>query len=372
MASSTRANRTQLFQKATQIVYGPLDKNLSEESARTWTPPDNPGAGGHRGRYLWTDAFGLVNFITLSKETSSPVYLTLAKRLAETVHSMLGRTRDGSARLPLATDAEPLKGGLRIGKMDAFGSDGDGQYHHYLTLWMFSLDRLALATQEIVYHRLAVQLAKAIHPHFVIRTRQDSPPARMVWKVSTDLKSVLVPSEGHLDAATGFVVYRLLQQTAEHFGDSSGVLESEIADYRELMGGSGKLHVSNDPLDLGMGLWMCHLFRDEEWARTLGDQSLDVARILLAETSSLMTRGASRRLAFREFGTCMGLRCYGTDEALEARVAAVVQFWEKFLDESTDEDLRPISLIMFASALIPGGELDAEDPTLISTSLMVD
>jgi len=29
----------------------------------------------------------------------------------------------------------------------------------------------------------------------------------MVWKLSTDMKTVLVPSEGHLNAATGFVVY---------------------------------------------------------------------------------------------------------------------------------------------------------------------
>jgi hypothetical protein len=115
------------FTEAMKIVYGNFDL-LSEEAAHKWTAPDKPGAGGHRGRYLWTDAFGLVNLITLSKETSSPVYLTLARQLAHTVHDVLGRTRDGTARLPRATDAEPLKGGLRIGKQSEHGADCDGQY----------------------------------------------------------------------------------------------------------------------------------------------------------------------------------------------------------------------------------------------------
>ncbi|KAK3333516.1 hypothetical protein B0T19DRAFT_399191 [Cercophora scortea] len=346
----------QRFKEATQIVYGPLDINLlSEQAARVWTPPETPGAGGHRGRYLWTDAFGVINFITLSKETSSPLYLTLAKRLVETVHNILGKTRDGSARLPHATEAEPLKGGLRIGKVDADGSDGDGQYHHYLTLWMFALNRLALATGEAKYNQLAVQLAKAIHPHFVLHT---SGKARMVWKVSTDMQHVLVPSEGHLDAATGFVVYRLLQATAEHFEAGSTVLEAEIAEYQQLMNRRGKLQVSSDLLDLGMGLWMCHFFRDEGWASSVGNQSLEVARSVLDEKGALMVKGAAHRLAFREFGACMGLRCYGVDEDLEQRVGAVIDFWERYFDESMDEDLRPISLVMYAAAVIPGAFRD--------------
>jgi len=116
----------QRFKEATSLVYGPLE-NITEQGARVWTPPSHPGAGGHRGRYLWTDAFGVVNFITLAKETSSPMFLTLAKQLVRTVHNVLGWTRDGTARLPLATDSEPLKGGLRIGKTEAYGSDRDGQ-----------------------------------------------------------------------------------------------------------------------------------------------------------------------------------------------------------------------------------------------------
>lgn len=116
----------QRFKEATQLVYGPFE-GISDQDAQSWKPSESLGAGGHKGRYLWTDAFGVVNFITLFKETSSPVYLTLARRLVDTVHNILGRTRDGSSRLPPATDAEPLKGGLRIGKIQGSGSDCDGQ-----------------------------------------------------------------------------------------------------------------------------------------------------------------------------------------------------------------------------------------------------
>ncbi|KAL2262638.1 hypothetical protein VTK26DRAFT_618 [Humicola hyalothermophila] len=343
------------FMEAMKLVYGHFD-HFSEEAARSWTVPDKPGAGGHRGRYLWTDAFGVVNFITLAKETSSPVYLSLAKRLAATVHDVLGRTRDGTARLPGATDEEPLKGGLRIGKLAAAGSDCDGQYHHYLTLWLFALNRLALATGEKEYNQLAVQLAKAVHPFFVVRDGDVA--ARLVWKVSTDLRTVLVPSEGHLDAATGFVVYRLLQRTAAHMHEAPGALSDEIADYRQLMGRPARLHASRDPLDLGMGLWMCHFFRLEDWAVALVSQSLDVARmVLLDKKHGLMARDASRRLAFREFGTCLGLECYGVHGELNEGVEAIINFWHHYLEDSTDEDLRPISLVMYAAALIPGGRL---------------
>ena len=217
-----------------------------------------------------------------------------------------------------------------------------------------------MATGEAGYNRLAVQLGKAIHRYFVFRKEGGGEGSRsavkMVWKVSVDLRGVLVPSEGHLDAATGWAVYGLVERTAEGFGEGAGVLGEEIADYWEVMGRLGKLRVSRDPLDLGMGLWMCHFWRGEEWARKLGEESLDVARDVLGEKIGLVVDSAGHRLAFREFGTCMGLKCYGMDRELETGVEAVLKFWEKYLDDSTDENLRPISLVMFAAALIPGGE----------------
>lgn len=134
---SSPSPRVDRFQKAMESVYGSFS-NISEP--KNWTPPLK--SGGHRGRYLWTDGFGVINLLTMHKEYrragkdnfNDDRYLVLAGRLVETVHDVLGWTRDGRSRLPGATDTNPLGGGLRIGKTDDHGSDCDGQYHHYLTV----------------------------------------------------------------------------------------------------------------------------------------------------------------------------------------------------------------------------------------------
>jgi hypothetical protein len=179
------------FIEAMSAVYGPLPP----VNALTWEAP--PKGGGFKGRYLWTDAFGVVNFLTLHKETGDDKYLLLAKNLVRKVHDIQGRTRDGKSRLPGATDENPLGGGLRIGKEEAAGSDGDGQYHHYLTLWMFALNRLSVAAKDPSYNTQAISLAKAIHPRFFKGLSSSQP--RMVWKISMDMSKALVNTEGNLD-----------------------------------------------------------------------------------------------------------------------------------------------------------------------------
>ncbi|KAI1378171.1 hypothetical protein F4677DRAFT_443386 [Hypoxylon crocopeplum] len=352
-----------LFEDAMQRVYGPYPTDTPNPAS--WEPPANPGAGGHRGRYLWTDAFGVVNFITLSRERGSAhsqqLYLELAKRLADTVHSILGRTRDGASRLPGATDEEPLKGGLRIGKLDAEGPDGDGQYHHYLTLWMFALNRLALATGEARWNVLAVQLAKAVHPHFM--TKRDGQES-MVWKISTDMRRVLVNSKGNLDDVDGLVVYQLLQNTAELFkksatntSEASASLDTEIEHYRRIMATHSK-SLSGDPLDLGMSLWISHFDRDASWSRELAKDGLTITRdrfLPAAQSPITASRRSPYRLAFREFGACLGIKCYVEDPAqpLYAGAEVVLDAWEGKALDVADEDLRPINLVMYAAALIP-------------------
>lgn len=357
--------KVRLFETAMQKVYGPYD--LSAQPDATWEPGN---AGGHRGRYLWTDAFGVINFITLSREKSadSPAYLHLARQLANTVHDVLGRERgpaEPPPRLPGATDEAPLRGGLRIGKLEAGGPDGDGMYHHYLTLWMYALDVLARATGEARWNALAVQLARAIHPRFMVaRHGRES----MVWKISSDMRQVLVGSKGHLDDVTGFVVYRMLRDTARRLGTDGGdddVLAAEIDQYARIMAHE-QISLSGDPLDLGMGLWIAHFERDAAWSREMGAQASDIARrrFLAAAAKPLTAASRLHRLAFREFGACLGIKCYEEGlESLMEGVQTVLDIWErKMIEESSEdededeEDLRPINLVMYAAALIPGGE----------------
>ena len=331
------------FKESMNAVYGPLGEN--DQEAHKWEPPER--SGGHRGRYLWTDAFGLVNFITLHKETNDPSYLTRAIRLAETVHNVLGRTRDGKNWLPGASDANPVGGGLRIGKEDEGGSDGDGQYHHYLTLWMFALNRLSMATKEQTYNDQAIALAKAIHPHFFIY--RDGPHPRMVWKISMDRERALVNYQGNLDPIDGLLVFRKIQAASEN----KTALAEEIADYQQIIDFKGKHFVSRDTLDLGMTLWSAHWLAGKEPYFTNLQNDAEVQLKNLYPQGYLKV-ATSRRLAFREYGTCLGIACLSdTSEELRKFRESIVETWERHR-EDTPGDLRAISEVMRAAALIPG------------------
>lgn len=53
---------------------------------------------------------------------------------------------------------------------------------------------------------------------------------------------------------------------------------------------------------------------------------------------------------------CLGISCFGGDEPLQVIAAALIEFWEDYMREVPDGNLRPITLVMYAAALIPGGE----------------
>jgi hypothetical protein len=72
-------------------------------------------------RYLWTDAFGVVLFVSLHRKLGDDIWLERAEELVADVERVLGRPR-----------------GLRIGQ----APDRDGQYFHYLAMWLFALARL--------------------------------------------------------------------------------------------------------------------------------------------------------------------------------------------------------------------------------------
>ncbi|KAL8778288.1 MAG: hypothetical protein Q9194_002090 [Teloschistes cf. exilis] len=343
------------FKEAMHLIYGPFD-SLKASQAASWTPPEN--SGGHRGRYLWTDAFGVLNFLTLHKETGGDQkYLALASSLIRTVHSVLGYDRGGKARLPGASTQNPLGGGLRIGKVDEKGPDGDGQYHHYLTIWMYALNRMSITSRDRSYNDQAIALARAIHPRFFVDIKADAP--RMYWKIAMDMSRPLVASEGNLDAVNGYVVFSLLAATS---GDS-GCLAGEMADYQRVIDRKGKHTISNDMLDLGMSLWIAQWGSpDHVSAQQMGARCLErFDKLDHQEFSGQHPRRT--RLAFRDFGASLGLRCYSCyagddDKPAYERLARKLLpgGWEAFLRYQPEEELRPISRVMYAAALVPGGE----------------
>src|SRR5436309_7167428 len=109
-------------------------------------------------RYLWTDAFGLVLLVSLYRELREKRYLDEAEWLVAEVERVLGRTR-----------------GIRIGE----APDRDGQYFHYLAMWLFALQRLG--EHDPAYRDKGIAVARAVHRPFVI------PGAGVVWKMKEDL-----------------------------------------------------------------------------------------------------------------------------------------------------------------------------------------
>jgi len=95
-----------------QEVYGKF------ESSKSWLPKPY---SDNKSRYLWTDAFGVCNYITMYYESGDIQYLSAADALIQSVHDVLGKDRQGNRRLGKATDQEPTKGGLRIGKVHPEG-----------------------------------------------------------------------------------------------------------------------------------------------------------------------------------------------------------------------------------------------------------
>jgi len=69
-------------------------------------------------RYLWTDAFGVVLLVSLYRALAKDEFLDDAEWAAANVGRVLGRPR-----------------GIRIGEEP----DRDGQYFHYLPMWLYAL-----------------------------------------------------------------------------------------------------------------------------------------------------------------------------------------------------------------------------------------
>lgn len=90
----------------------------------------------------------------------------------------------------------------------------------------------------------------------------------------------------------------------------------------------------------------------------------------LFEIDRYLARNIKYRLAFREFGTCLGIGChYGKsadpERSIDLRTYSdsIIESWEPYMALSLRgngdllaDDLRPITRVMYSSALIPGGE----------------
>ena len=356
-------------------------------------------------RYLWTDAFGVCNFLGLGQATGEERYTNLALQLVDEVHHVLGSFRADDSRGGWLSglsrqegESHPTRGGLRIGKTlpergvaepfdEQLEWERDGQYFHYLTKWMHALDQVSRWTRQPHFNTWARELAEVSHHVFTFATRSGR---RMVWKMSTDLSRPLVPSMGHHDPLDGLITCVQLQTTKSLV---SGVpdepsLKAAVTDFVRLI--EGQDWTTADPLGLG-GLLM-DASRVAQLMRLGAFDEGDLLEALLAAALSGLSHyerrndlkaPASRRLAFRELGLAIGLCAVElTEEELEREDRLVARhegareliqgltsyvtlgsriesFWldPEHREARTWSEHRDINEVMLATRLVPGSFL---------------
>jgi hypothetical protein len=267
-------------------------------------------------RYLWTDAFGVVLLVSLHKQLGDQRFLEEAEWLVAEVGRVLGRRR-----------------GLRIGE----AADRDGQYFHYLAMWMFALARLGDLKPK--YRSQGVALAHDIHRAFVI------PGTGVIWKMKEDLSGPYPGfGLGALDAFDGYVSYRQLDERE---------LADEIADMHDLIERDYETLSIDQDLGLGMMLWLAHFYPDEAWAQVQIPRSLAVLDRLWIEPHGYYCRAPGLRqvkFAFTNYGISLGLQAIGTN--LD-RVAKLNAFFDTY--RSNDEyDRDAITHVMACTSHFPG------------------
>jgi len=283
-----------------------LDKLAFMRSERIW--PNGL-------RYLWTDAFGLVLLVSLYEELKEERFLDEAEWLVAEVDRVLGRER-----------------GIRIGEE----ADRDGQYFHYLAMWLYAL--AVLGRHLPAYRERGVALARDIHGPFVV------PGRGVLWKMKEDLSG---PYPGYgfgaLDAFDGYVSYRLLDEEA---------LASEIAEMGEIIDKSAADLVITQDLGLGMMLWLTHFFPDERWAEVQRRRSLAMLDRMWIEDGYFCREPylPEMRFAFTNYGVSVGLQAVG---AMPDRVELLNAYFERY--RSGDEyDSAAITHVMACSSHFPG------------------
>jgi hypothetical protein len=267
-------------------------------------------------RYLWTDAFGVVLLVSLFRELGDQRHLDEAERVVREVERVLGRER-----------------GIRIGE----APERDGQYFHYLAMWLFALGRLGEIRPE--YRERGVALVREIHPAFVV------PGTGVIWKMMEDL-SAPYPGYGFgaLDAFDGYVAYRLLDEQA---------LAREIAEMAALIDlAYHDLDIDQD-LGLGMMLWLAHFFPEERWAKVQRERSLATLERMWIDPPGYFCRAPQMprvKFAFTNYGVSLGLQAVGR---YPDRVDRLNAFFAEH--RSHDEyDTDAITHVMACTSHFPG------------------
>ena len=214
--------------------------------------------------------------------------------------------------------------GIRIGE----APDRDGQYFHYLAMWLYALS--VPGRYVPAYRRKGVDLVHQIHRAFVV------PGRGVVWKMKEDL-SASYPGFGFgaLDAFDGYVSYRCLDEHA---------LAREIAEMRALIDATAEGLTITQDLGLGMMLWLTHFFPAEDWAVAQRRRSLAVLDLMWRKDGYFCREPnlPHVKFAFTNYGVSIGLQSV---EVMTERVSRLNIFFDHY--RSGDEyDRETITHVM--------------------------
>jgi hypothetical protein len=356
---------------------------------------ERTGVTGERpqSRYLWTDAFAVMNLLAVGSRRDDPERIDQARTLIEQVHSILGRYREDVERTGWLSEFDeddarehPTAGGLRIGKERPERPRGqpidrrdewnrDGQYFHYNTKWAMALDRLGRATDDAKYSRWGRELMVASHDGFVYRS-QPGDELRMYWKMRTDLSGPLVESMGQLDPLDGFETCRELLSSPPATNGGSEEFDDVIADFDAML--EPRDWRTSDPLGLGGVLMQAYrsfqLAEQTDATAEHLDDILQGAAVGLEQyqQANRLDAPSDQRLAFREFGLALGLSLAesmsvsNVDFSADAQAAlgeiraydeyrhTIIDFWleSSHRQSETWTEHRDINEVMLASALL--------------------
>ncbi len=291
-------------------------------------------------RYLWTDAYGVLSLLSLYEETKDVHYRTLAETLVNDTHAELAHKRHLNEWLDGASEDHPTMAGLRIGKEEDEGRpDGDGQYFHYLTKWVYALLKLSEVSKKHPYLLWAQELALNARDAFVY-FNQGEPS--MVWKISMDQSKPLTSSQGNLDPFDGWVTLQLLRNKKD-----SPELQEAMVPFQMMVDRCIPFFNTSDPLDCGEALWLAHFFPSETWSQVMHDRCLLAVDQMLDQ--GLFEQSFDQRLAFREIGLGIGLTCDASLDRDKHDLGEMILQRCKHPDfMKRDQDITPV---MLAAAL---------------------
>ena len=342
-------------------VYGPVDS----PSFPLPFPADEAGlcADGRQRRYLWTDAFGVLSYISLAKRyekdgkpDDAQKYTKAANTLIDVVHECLGKPRSPSSVDAMQPSSSSPTGyvGLRIGKVDTrkvtdYGMRYDGQYWHYVDKWLLALNRAGRNED-------ALRIAKSVFPYFFdAGPHGDGHEGGIRWKLSVDATapSPLQRASASDDGLVALIVFSILQQHAGGDAKEHTDLTKEI---RLLQASLGyyRPRVTDDPLGWGL--------------EALYDEFLEghPRRNALASVASSALHPSHMSLPFRLYGAMIGARTAGIGPSTDKLIEKALEY-EKHAEARGYEEHSSINRVMLAMSLLcPGSALDRQlgDPLI--------